>query len=258
MTTKTKKADNAQKGKIAFNAVLRSDTSSATVTAEMVTGKEISIGKKVNKISDLQTLDISVQHAEFNGRFFSRHKNSDGTIGGFVEKTAKVAETAYIGPKALVFENAWVLGNAQVSGNAWVYGDALVGGMALVFGNARIYGDAQVFGHARVSGNAQVHDDAQVSGDAWVCGYANVLDHAQVYDNAQVSGFAKVYNKALVYGDAQISGDAHICGNTNIKHGSINLDYSFTSTAQVEEYLKSVENLKTRLNAIGAKSVLRK
>ncbi len=31
-----------------------------------------------------------------------------------------------------------------------------------------------------------------------------------------------------------------------------------TPTEQVKEYLKSVENLKTRLNAIGAKSVLRK
>ncbi|MCL5008637.1 MAG: pentapeptide repeat-containing protein, partial [Candidatus Marsarchaeota archaeon] len=42
MATKTKKADDAQKGKTALSATLRSNTPSATVTAEKVyTGKEI-------------------------------------------------------------------------------------------------------------------------------------------------------------------------------------------------------------------------
>ncbi|MCL5424002.1 MAG: hypothetical protein M1385_02865 [Candidatus Marsarchaeota archaeon] len=161
------------------------------------------VGKKVDCILDLQTLNLDEQHAELNGRLFSRHKNPDGTTGGFVEKTAKVAKTVYIGPKTLVFDNAWVSGHARVSGHAWVCGDA------------------------------------------------------EVYDNAIV------YGDARVYGVAHIFGDARVCGNTEIKCGSINIDYVFASTAQVEEYLKSVNEmpidmLVSRLDKIGAINILRK
>ena len=85
-----------------------------------------------------------------------RHKNADGTEGGWVANTARVS------------------GNALVYGNARVSGDALVSGNALVYGNARVYGDAQVsgnalvYGNALVSGNALVYGDALVSGDAYL------------------------------------------------------------------------------------------
>jgi carbonic anhydrase/acetyltransferase-like protein (isoleucine patch superfamily) len=186
------------------------------------------IGIKVNCISDLRTLDISVQHAELNGRFFSRHKNFYGTIGGFVEKTAKVAETAYIGPKALVLNNALVYGDAKIYDNAWVSGHAEV------FDDAKVYGDALVSGNARVSGGAEVYHKAKIFGNA------------QVYGNAQVSGGAHVY------------GEAQISENAKITCDRIGIRYNFTSTAQVEEYLKDLIELKDRLDAIGAKSILRK
>ena len=48
------------------------------------------------------------------------HQHSNG--GGWVYKTAKVAETAYVGPDARVYGNAWVHGDARVYGNAWVHG----------------------------------------------------------------------------------------------------------------------------------------
>ena len=67
------------------------------------------VGKKVNKISYLQTLDTSVQHVEIRSREFSRHKNPDGTIGGFVENTAKVTKIEYINPKVHVLIVAGVL-----------------------------------------------------------------------------------------------------------------------------------------------------
>ena len=51
-----------------------------------------------------------------------RHKNPDGSEGGWVAETAQVS------------------GNARVSGNAWVYGNAQV------FGNARVFGDAYASG----------------------------------------------------------------------------------------------------------------
>ena len=77
------------------------------------------------------------------------HQHSNGL--GWVEDTAQVAESAYVGPDARVSENA------QVYGNAWVYGDA------------------QVYGNARVSGYAQVYDNAQVYGYAQVSEYARVI-----------------------------------------------------------------------------------
>lgn len=97
-----------------------------------------------------------------------RHRNPDGSVGG------------------------WVANSARVSGNAYVYGDAQVSGDSQVSGNARVYGDARVYGNAYVSGNAQVSGDSQVSGDA------------RVYGNAGVSGNARVSGNAQVYGDAYI------------------------------------------------------
>ena len=63
-----------------------------------------------------------------------QHQHENG--GGWVANTAKVEETAYIGPNALVYGYAQVYCDAQVSGNAWVSGNARV------YGNAWVYGDA--------------------------------------------------------------------------------------------------------------------
>jgi len=94
------------------------------------------------------------------------HRHSNG--GGWVAETAKVDESAHVGPHAKVYGNAWVNGNASIFGNAEVYG------YAWVFGNAWVAGDAQVCGNAWVYGNAQVYGNAWVSGDAQVCGNARV------------------------------------------------------------------------------------
>ena len=82
--------------------------------------------------------------------------------GGWVADTARVEDSAYIGPSAQVYGDAWVYGSAQVTGDAWVsgnarvYGDAWVYGSAQVTGNARVYGDAWVYGSAQVTGNAKL------------------------------------------------------------------------------------------------------
>ncbi len=75
-----------------------------------------------------------------------RHRNPDGTEGGWVADTATVSPTAYVGPNAQVFDNAHVFDNA------------------LVLGSAKISGCAWVFGNAQVSGNARVHGNAHVLG----------------------------------------------------------------------------------------------
>ena len=67
-----------------------------------------------------------------------RHKNPDGTEGGWVADTATVELTTYVGA------DAKVSGYAQVNGNARVYGDAQV------YGDARVYGDAQGYGDSHL------------------------------------------------------------------------------------------------------------
>ena len=54
------------------------------------------------------------------------HRHPNG--GGWVQDTASVDETAYVGPDAEVSGTAWVYGNARVCGNAWVCGNAEVSG----------------------------------------------------------------------------------------------------------------------------------
>ena len=76
----------------------------------------------------------------------ARHKNPNGSEGGWVAATAKVDPTAFVGSNARVYDTAWVSGNARVSGKAWV------------------------------SGNAWVSDNAHVSGKAWVSGNAHVYE----------------------------------------------------------------------------------
>ena len=51
---------------------------------------------------------------------YTWHQHPNG--GGWVQNTAKVAETAWVYENARVYENAWVYENARVCGNAWVYG----------------------------------------------------------------------------------------------------------------------------------------
>lgn len=52
------------------------------------------------------------------------HRHPNG--GGWVEDTAHVADTAYVGPDAEVYGSAWVSGWAQVYGSSEVYGSAWV------------------------------------------------------------------------------------------------------------------------------------
>jgi carbonic anhydrase/acetyltransferase-like protein (isoleucine patch superfamily) len=103
-----------------------------------------------------------------------QHRNPNGSTGGWVENTACVVETVYIGPDAVVYDNAHVLGNAQVFGNAQVYENAWIYGYAWVYGYTRVFGDATV------CDNAEVYERAQVSGNARVCKVARVYGNAQV------------------------------------------------------------------------------
>lgn len=91
-----------------------------------------------------------------------RHRNPDGSVGGWVADTATVEPTAYVGADAKVYGNATVLDDAVLSGRATVSGNATVSG------RARVAGDAQVSSSAWVSGRAVVYGNARVGGDTIV------------------------------------------------------------------------------------------
>ena len=115
-----------------------------------------------------------------------RHRNPNGSLGGWVADTAQV------------------FGKAQVSGEARVFGGARVSGGAQVFGKAQVFGEARVSGGAQVSGGARVFGKAQVFGEALVSGSAWVFGKARVFGGAQVSGEARVSGTAWVFGEARV------------------------------------------------------
>jgi len=133
------------------------------------TGAKKANAVKVASLSELPKLEE--MHAIFEDRRFSRHINEGGTIGGFVESTAKVSDTVYIGKNAMVLDNARIFNHArvydyaQVSDDAWVYDGAQVFGHSRVFNKARIFGHAQVFGHTQIFGDAQVFGHTQIFGN---------------------------------------------------------------------------------------------
>src|SRR5689334_2297497 len=71
----------------------------------------------------------------------ARHRNPDGSVGGWV------ARSAYVDPRATV------------------------GWAASVSGEARVFGHSQVLDNASISGSAQLRDGAVVNGGRHVGGY---------------------------------------------------------------------------------------
>jgi len=59
----------------------------------------------------------------------SRHENRDGTLGGWV------AKTAYVDPSAIVFSNAQIFEYARVMGNSRILPGTIVSGNAIVAGS---------------------------------------------------------------------------------------------------------------------------
>ncbi len=80
-----------------------------------------------------------------------RHRNPDGSEGGWVADTARVEPTCYIGPNARVF------GYARMYGYAWVYENARVYEDACVYENARVYGNALVYGNTKIAFDVKIN-----------------------------------------------------------------------------------------------------
>ena len=173
------------------------------------------------------------------------HKHSNG--GGWVAATAKVKETAFVGPDAVVYGNAHVLDSARiedcarvyyhgwVQNNARIYGSACIHGFSHVEQSAEVCENARIFGGANVSGNVIIGGDAEfacrmvVHGDQVISEGLRVYDFEDgmgevpahmhlngggwVADTAHVDDTAEVMTRARVYGHASLRGTA--CAYSN-------------------------------------------
>lgn len=156
------------------------------------------------------------------GGFGDYHKNG----GGFVEATAHVDDSVYVG------KNAKVLGYANVTGNAVIDDYAVITGNATVSDNAVIKGHAVVAENATVKDNAIIGDNAGVMGRAVVSDNARVIESGLVYDSYTVSGNATVKGVAFCMvngsatGQAMPDGDYYDDSGRTIQAGSV---YGWTS-----------------------------
>ena len=85
---------------------------------------------------------------------FTRHLNPNGSEGGLVARTARVAASAWIDPEAQVLEFGAVADRARLEGPVRVAERGVVGGHALVRGRVQVLGHAKVVDHSVVVASA--------------------------------------------------------------------------------------------------------
>jgi carbonic anhydrase/acetyltransferase-like protein (isoleucine patch superfamily) len=189
---------------------------------------------------------------EFVYHVGNRHRNPDGSIGGWVSVTSKVGRDATITRNAFVYGNATVMGEAKVSGNANVFDNAKIRGRSHVYEDAMVYEDAiisenaNVYGEAQVSENARVYGNARVYENAFIYGQAQILEHAKVYGKAHVNMSAEVAGNAQVFGEAEISGTATIEGDIKV-HGNAYIDRGNYYIGDVSQQQDQQQLLRRRL-----------
>jgi UDP-3-O-[3-hydroxymyristoyl] glucosamine N-acyltransferase len=95
-------------------------------TREKVTGSIFLRKDTLDVIPQLRLMSRGVKEARIGDRIFRRHRNRNGTLGGFVESTAKVTEFVTMSPTSLVLENASVREAARLDDSSVVAGNANV------------------------------------------------------------------------------------------------------------------------------------
>ena len=145
------------------------------------------------------------------------HSHANG--GGWVDNTASVADSVYVGKDAMVLGSAKISGNARIEDHAVVAGTAVVKDQAVISGHAVIDGGGWVYlngwktGNVEVSGNAVITDSAvaaigaTISGDAKICQKAFVTEAATVTDHAVIKGMSYLTGDAVYSGQVITDGD---------------------------------------------------
>ena len=116
----------------------------------------------------------------------SNHQHSNG--GGWVDNTATVDASVYVGSNATVKGKAKVQGNVRLFHNACVNDTAHVWGNVIIRDNAKVSDRARVGGNSIIAGNVFVGDDAVVNGDVCLSGQVSVTCYGNVTGNITFSG----------------------------------------------------------------------
>ena len=170
----------------------------------------------------------------------SEHPNG----GGFVAKTAKVADTVYVGPDAMV------LGNTKITGDVRIEDHAIVMGSAKISGNALIDGYAIIAGNASIKGDVHIGDYAIVTGNANITGNAQVLESAFIGESFKLTDNGIAKGLALCLGSGSVSKTGVVDGdyfdNTGLKITSGTVKgympaFGDTNGSELKAYLRKLK-----------------
>lgn len=152
------------------------------------------------------------------------HKHDNGK--GWVEDTAKVADSVYVGPRAEIYHFANVSGNVRVEGRGRIYGHALVADGVMVKKNAQIYGRSSVRDTVMITDDAMIFDQSVVNGRCQIFGTFRIHEHAHVFSssctgNGRIGGEASIVRSSL--SGNIIAQNRSIAVNSTL-HGTVSLN----------------------------------
>jgi len=139
----------------------------------------------------------------------ARHRNPDGTLGGWVARTAHADAETFVADTATIYDNARVFGESHVLGRSRVFDYARVTDGSVIAGDAAVSGSVSVCA-ATISECAEVNGHARVE-------RATVRGGALVTDSASVNRGAVVQDRAVVRGQGFVTDGAVVAGSTVVE-----------------------------------------
>ena len=134
--------------------------------------------------------------------------------GGFVQNTAKVDASAFVGPQAMVLDCAKVLGKARIEDFGVVRETAAIKDEAIVSGYAKVAGNVTVEGRARVRDRVEIGGGANIP---YITGQARLLDSARAEMYPTLADACTLEGNALMLGrepkDGYLGGSAVLAGD---------------------------------------------
>ena len=138
------------------------------------------------------------------------HTHSNG--GGWVDYSARVADSVYVGPDAMVLGNAVLTGNVRVEDHAVVANSVTATDNVIISGHAVVNGGGWVYDNGWYEGSVKLSGSAQISGSAVVYNSCTVSDNAKVLQKAYLSEGTTVKDSAVVMGMAAPTGRSTYSG----------------------------------------------
>ena len=141
-------------------------------------------------------------------------------------------EVRIVGATPSTHQLDWAKGSGHYhsNGGGWVDNSATVHASAYVGPNARVLDSARVYNNARIEDYAVVADNARVENNAVVSGYAAILDNAKVQGNARVRDRGIVESSATVRENAVVEDYARVEGSTVVEDSAMSPGAGGTST----------------------------